>query len=61
MNLPFRILAVSALLLLVAVVYTPFLRKLFHFSEIDFLEFGISVFLGILSILATYLIPNKNN
>ena len=61
MNLPFRILAVSALLLLVAVVYTPFLRNLFHFSEIDFLEFGISVFLGILSILATYLIPNKNN
>ena len=61
MNLPFRILAVSALLLLVAVVYTPFLRNLFHFSEIDFLEFGISVLLGILSILATYLIPNKNN
>lgn len=61
MNLPFRILAVSALLLLVAVVYTPFLRNLFHFSEIDFLEFGISVFLGILSIIATYLIPNKNN
>ncbi len=61
MNLPFGILAVSALLLLVAVVYTPFLRNLFHFSEIDFLEFGISVLLGILSILATYLIPNKNN
>jgi len=59
MNLPFRILAVSALLLLVAIVYMPFLRNLFHFSEIDFFEFGISVFLGLLSVLATYLIPDN--
>lgn len=59
MNLPFKILAISALLMLAAIVYNPFLRNLFHFAELEFSEFGVSVLLGILSMLATYLIPNK--
>lgn len=57
MNFPFKILALSAFLMLVAVVYTPFLRQLFHFTELNFIEFGISVFLGIISMLVLYILP----
>lgn len=57
MNFPFKILGLSAFLMLVVVVYTSFLRQLFHFTELNFIEFGISVFLGIVSMLVLYFLP----
>jgi P-type Ca2+ transporter type 2C len=59
MNLPFRILGLSAFSLLVAIVYTPLLRGLFHFTRLTFFELGISIALGLFSVVVMYLAPIK--
>ncbi len=57
-NFPFKILGICALLMLVTIVYTTFLRQLFHFDALTFTEFFIAGGLGILSVFSLFLIPN---